>query len=65
MPKVKTKRAANKRFKATASGKIKRGRQNHRHLLERKSTKMKKRAVKSAYVDKTFEKQVKRMLPYL
>ena len=37
MPKMKTKSGAKKRFKFTASGKIKTGQANHRHRLIRKS----------------------------
>ena len=41
MPKMKTRRAVAKRFKATASGKLKRKRANLRHILEKKSQKCK------------------------
>lgn len=41
MPKMKTKRAAMKRFKVTASGKIKRGQANKRHILTKKTRKRK------------------------
>jgi large subunit ribosomal protein L35 len=42
MPKMKTKRAAAKRFKVRASGSIKRWSANKRHLLSSKSTKRKR-----------------------
>lgn len=65
MPKMKTRRAAAARFSKTGTGKIKRGRQNLRHILEKKSKSVKKRAASPAYVHEADVKQVKRMLPYL
>ena len=50
MPKVKTKRAAAKRFKLTASGKIKMKKANLRHILTKKTTKYKRDKRKGAYV---------------
>ena len=38
MPKMKTKRAAAKRFKVTGTGKIKRFKAYKRHILTKKST---------------------------
>lgn len=65
MPKMKTKSAAAKRFKATGSGKIKRRKQGLRHILEKKSQKTKKHAGVDALVHRSDMKNVKRMLPYL
>ena len=42
MPKMKTKKSASKRFKVRASGSIKRGSANLRHILTKKSTKRKR-----------------------
>ena len=42
MPKMKTRRGAAKRFKLTASGRIKRNKANHRHMLIRRSKKAKR-----------------------
>ena len=42
MPKMKTSRAAAKRFKATGTGKLKRNKAYRRHILTKKSTKMKR-----------------------
>jgi len=64
MPKMKTKRGAAKRFRFTASGKIRRSRAFLRHILATKSRKQKRRLGKPATVDKADEKQVRRMLPY-
>lgn len=62
MPKMKTRRAVAKRFKATASGKLKRKRANLRHILEKKSHKAKKRAGKIDYVHASDEARMKRAL---
>ena len=64
MPKMKTRRAAAKRFKPVGNGKFKRRRQNLRHILEKKPQTQKKRAGKTDYVDKTNLNKVKVMLPY-
>ena len=50
MPKVKTKRSAAKRFKLTASGKIKMKKSNLRHILTKKTTKYKRDKRKAGYV---------------
>ncbi|MCO4794531.1 MAG: 50S ribosomal protein L35 [Bacteriovoracaceae bacterium] len=63
MPKMKTRRAVAKRLKATASGKLKRKRQGLRHILEKRTQKSKKRAVKTDYVHASDMKQMKRCLP--
>ena len=39
MPKIKTNRAAAKRFKATGTGKLKRNKAYRRHILTKKTTK--------------------------
>ncbi len=63
MPKMKTRRAAAKRFSLTAKGKIKRKRANLQHILEKKPHGAKKRAGKTDYVHAADHKQVMRMLP--
>lgn len=50
MPKMKTKRAAAKRFSLTGTGKIKRNKANLRHILTKKSTARKNKLGKSALV---------------
>ena len=42
MPKVKTRKGAAKRFKVTSSGRVKRNKANHRHMLVRRSNKAKR-----------------------
>jgi len=65
MPKLKTNRAAKKRYKYTATKKIKRTKCNRRHLLGNKTNRQKSTgSVQNAYVDKTCEKNVKKLLPY-
>ena len=65
MPKMKSKRGASKRFKATASGKIKRRKGWKSHLLEWKSPKRKRQLRKGTLVSKADEKRIRRLLPYL
>ena len=63
MPKIKTRRAAAKRFQLTGSGKYRRRRQNMRHILTKKSPGRKMRLGQATLVDQTNEKAVRRMLP--
>lgn len=65
MPKMKTRRAVAKRFSATGTGKLKRKRQNLRHILEKKPTKVKKKNGKTDYVHESDMRQMKRCLPYV
>jgi large subunit ribosomal protein L35 len=65
MPKMKTKRAAAKRFKVTSSGKIKIKKANLRHILTKKSTSLKRGKRKPGYVDPVDYPNIKRSLPYL
>jgi large subunit ribosomal protein L35 len=65
MPKIKTKRAAAKRFKATGSGKLKRNKAYKSHILTKKSTKRKRNLRQPALVDATSVKTMKKILPYL
>lgn len=64
MPKMKTKRAAAKRFSLTGTGKIRRRRKNLKHILEKKPHKVKKRNGKVDLVDKADRGRVLCMLPY-
>ena len=60
--KLRTKRAAAKRFKVTGSGKIAMRHSHHSHILTKKSQKRKRGLRKWAIVDSTDEKRVKEML---
>lgn len=62
MPKMKTNSGAKKRFKVTGSGKIKRGKAFHRHLLGRKATGRKKELSKSGVVHPSDEARIKLLL---
>ncbi|MCH9023879.1 MAG: 50S ribosomal protein L35 [candidate division Zixibacteria bacterium] len=62
MPKMKTRRAAAKRFKRTASGKIKRNRAYKGHILTKKSPKRKRKLRKSTLVSKADYKRVDRLI---
>jgi large subunit ribosomal protein L35 len=64
MPKMKTRKAAAKRFKVRGSGSIKRGQAFKRHILTKKSTKSKRQLRGSAEVHETNVAAVRRMLPY-
>ncbi len=64
MPKLKTHRGAAKRFKLTASGKVKRNKANRSHILTGKPAKRMRQLRNATVVDKTNEKAIKRMLPY-
>ena len=65
MPKVKTKRAAAKRFQKTGTGKLKRNKAYKSHILTKKSTKRKRNLRQSAITDETNVKNMKKILPYL
>lgn len=64
MPKMKTNRGAAKRFDVTASGKVKRKKAYHSHILTKKTTKRKRGLRKDAYVAPQDAPAVKRMIPY-
>ena len=60
----KTRKSVAKRFKITASGKVKRACAGRRHLLSCKSNKQKRNLAKGALVDKTDVARVKANLPF-
>ena len=63
--KLKTKRAAAKRFKLTGTGKLVSNKAFKSHILTKKSTKRKRNLRKDIVVDHTNEKVMKKILPYL
>jgi large subunit ribosomal protein L35 len=65
MPKLKTRRSAAKRFRATGSGKIVRRKAFKNHLLEHKTSGRKRRLSKMAVVNERDVENVHLMLPYL
>ena len=62
MPKLKTNSSAKKRFKLTATGKVKYKHAFKNHILTKKETKRKKGLGAPAYVDATNMPNVKYML---
>ena len=65
MPKLKTRRAAAKRFTTTGTGKFKRMKPYKSHILESKSPKRKRNLRKAALVVKTTVDAVRKMCPYI
>jgi large subunit ribosomal protein L35 len=65
MPKMKTHRGAAKRFSVTGTGKIKRSNANTSHIMTPKTTKRKRQLRKSAILDQTNEKAMRKLIPYL
>jgi large subunit ribosomal protein L35 len=62
MPKQKTKRAAMKRFKLTANGKVKRGHAFKRHILTKKHPDRKRKLRKGTLVSGADLRNIKRLL---
>lgn len=62
MPKMKSRRGAAKRFKVTASGKIKREKGFANHILTKKSTKRKRNLRQSTTVASVDESRVRKMI---
>ena len=62
MPKMKTRRGAAKRFALTGSGRIKRNKANHRHMLIRRAKKAKRKMRQSGIVSNADRKLAKAML---
>lgn len=64
MPKMKTRKAASKRYKVTGTGKVRYKKQGLRHILTKKSTKRKRSLRHSGILSETEAKKVKVLLPY-
>jgi large subunit ribosomal protein L35 len=62
MPKMKTHRGAAKRFKVTGSGKIRRRKAFHNHILEEKSPTRKRRLGKATLVSSADTPAVRKQL---
>lgn len=65
MPKLKTRRAAAKRFRATGSGKIVRRKAYKNHLLQHKGAERTRRLSNKALVHESDAENVRLMLPYM
>ncbi len=66
---MKNKRKSNsgaaKRFRATATGKVRFNHANHRHILTKKSRKQKRNSCGTDILSPVEAKRVKKILPYL
>lgn len=65
MPKLKTRKAAAKRFQKTGSGKLMRRKAFKNHMLQHKSPVRKRRISGLALVNERDAENVQLMLPYL
>ena len=65
MPKLKSRKAAAKRFRATGTGKIVRRKAFKNHILEKKTTDKKRKFSKAVLVNERDADNVRGMLPYL
>ena len=63
MPKIKTNRAAAKRFKTTATGKIVFRKSCASHILTKKTTKRKRSLRRAQIIAKSDRKEVRLLLP--
>jgi large subunit ribosomal protein L35 len=64
MPKMKTNRAASKRFKITGKGKVRRPKQGGQHGMIGKSRKRRRRLRNNDMVSSAMQERVKILLPY-
>ena len=64
MPKMKTRRAAAKRYSLTGNGKVKYKKQGLRHILTKKASKRKRHLRHGGVLHPVEEAKVKRLLPY-
>ncbi len=64
MSKLKTHSGSKKRFKITATGKVKRNQGYKNHILTKKSTKRKRQLRKSLVASDANAAIIKQMLPY-
>ncbi len=59
---MKTRRSAAKRFTLTGTGRIRRNKANHRHMLIRRGNSAKRKMRLAGFVDSSEEKRVRKML---
>ena len=65
MPKMKTRRAAAKRFKKTGTGKFMYRKAGSSHILTSKTRKRKRVMRKDTEISETRVKSIKRMMPFI
>lgn len=63
--KLKTKRAAAKRYRVTGSGRVKVGRKGKRHIFTNKSRKRKRNLVGMKFLSDADQAMAKRLIPYM
>jgi large subunit ribosomal protein L35 len=64
MPKIKTKKGAAKRFKVTATGKIKREKAYAGHLFTSKTRDRKRHLRAAGFVSSKDKQNIKKLIPY-
>ncbi len=64
MPKMKSKKAATKRFKVRSGGSIKRAHATKRHILTKRTTKNKRHLRGMVTISEADTKSIRRMMPY-
>jgi large subunit ribosomal protein L35 len=64
MPKMKTRKSAAKRYRTTASGKVRYKKQGLRHILTKKGAKRKRNLRKPAMLSPVEAKRARVLLPY-
>ena len=64
MPKMKSKKAATKRFKVRSGGSIKRAHATKRHILTKRTTKNKRHLSGMVTINESDVKEIRRMMPY-
>ena len=64
MPKIKTHSGAKKRFKLSKTGKVMRAHAFKSHILNKKTTKRKRKLRKLGYLSKANCATIKSMIPY-
>ena len=62
MPKMKSHRGASKRFKLSATGKVRRSQANHRHILTKKSRARKRTLGQQVNITSADAKRMRRLL---
>jgi large subunit ribosomal protein L35 len=65
MPKFKSNSGAKKRVRLTGTGRLKRKKAFHSHILTKKSQKRKRNLRKATLVHSADEKNIKMLVPYL
>ena len=64
MPKMKTKKSASKRFRVRPGGTVKRGQAYKRHILTKKTTKVKRHLRGAVDVHEVDTRSIHAMMPY-